>query len=282
MCENDPPPDEPEQDPTICYDINKKYWDTLASLHFTAPSYNVERFKEGELTLLSPEREEVGDVEGKTLLHLQCHFGLDTLSWARLGAIVTGVDFSHKAIELATKLSQELEIPARFIEDNIYSLDDSLAEEFDIVFASYGVLHWLNDLVHWAQIVANHLKPGGFFYIIEVHPFSNIIYNIVEPPATVDKDYFDLGHAIADHPENSYTGQPIPKKSQEYVYWNHTLEEIITVLADAGLRIEFVHAFPFTCFQQFTSLEQHEDGFYYFPAFFKQVPLLFSLKASKI
>ena len=97
MCENNPPPDEPEQDPTICYDINKKYWDALASLHFTAPSYNVERFKEGEFTLLSPEREEVGDVEGKTLLHLQCHFGLIPFR-ARLGGIVTGVDFSHKAM----------------------------------------------------------------------------------------------------------------------------------------------------------------------------------------
>ena len=126
--------------------------------------------KRGGITLKALEREEVGPVSGKTLLHLQCHFGLDTMSWARLGAQATGVDFSDEAIELARALNAEVGTDARFIRSDVYDLTNVLDEEFDIVFTSYGVLVWLPDLDRWADVIRRCLKPGGTFYIVEFHP----------------------------------------------------------------------------------------------------------------
>lgn len=139
--------------------------------------YNVDEFKKGKITLKDIELAELGDVKNKSLLHLQCHFGLDTLSWARLGAEVTGVDFSEEAIEYAKRLSQELDIPARFICSNIYDTIELITDKFDIVFTSYGVLCWLPDLVEWAEIISHFLRCGGIFYIVEFHPVNNIFDN---------------------------------------------------------------------------------------------------------
>jgi len=122
-------------------------------------------FRNGEVHLYPIEIEEVGDVRGKSLLHLQCHFGMDTMSWARLGADVTGLDFSDNAIETARQISAELEIPARFVCSNIYDAPNVLSEKFDIVFTSYGALCWLPDLKKWGEVVAHFVKPGGIFYI---------------------------------------------------------------------------------------------------------------------
>ncbi len=122
-------------------------------------------------TLKDLEREEVGDVTGKSLLHLQCHFGLDTLFWARLGVNVTGVDFSETAIALAKSLAQEESLDATFVHSDLYDLPHVLSEQFDIVYTSYGVIGWLPDLQPWGSIIARFLKPGGFFYIAEGHPF---------------------------------------------------------------------------------------------------------------
>ena len=119
----------------------------------------------------------MGEVRGKSLLHLQCHFGLDTLSWAREGAQVTGMDFSPEGIRIARGLAEELNIPARFICCDLYDLPEHLDETFDRVFTSYGVLCWLPDIPRWAQIVGHFLKPGGVFYIAEFHPFSNVFKN---------------------------------------------------------------------------------------------------------
>ena len=139
--------------------------------------YDVEGFKKGRCTLSSIELEELDTVSRKSLLHLQCHFGMDTLSWARLGAKVTGVDFSNEAISLARPLSEESGIKAKFICSDMYELPDVLNEKFDIVLTSAGVLCWLPDLKLWAEIISHFLKPRGTFYIFEVHPFSHIFNN---------------------------------------------------------------------------------------------------------
>ncbi len=149
-------------------DGNRSLWDELTPVHLR--SYGVERFLAGEPWLPKRILEEVGDVQGKSLLHLQCHFGLDTLAWAREGAVVTGVDFSPEAIKAAEELSKQANLPARFICSDIYDLPEVLDEQFDIIFTSIGVLCWLKDLDVWARIIADHLKPGGVFYIMEGHP----------------------------------------------------------------------------------------------------------------
>ena len=152
---------------------NRAHWNEITPIHAQSDFYDLEGFKKGRSSMLYPiEIDEMGDVGGKSLLHLQCHFGMDTLSWARLGAKVTGVDFSDKAIELACSLSKELNIEANFVLSNIYDLPENLKGEFDIVYTSGGVLCWLHNLKRWAEIIAHFLKPGGFFYILEGHPFS--------------------------------------------------------------------------------------------------------------
>ncbi|MCG2767215.1 MAG: class I SAM-dependent methyltransferase, partial [Anaerolineae bacterium] len=151
-------------------ETNRELWNGWAKLHIESAYYDVEGFKAGGESLHPLEIEEVGDVSGKTLLHLQCHFGQNTLSWARRGARVTGVDFSDDAIALACSLSRELDIEAEFIRSDIYDLPEVLDRQFDIVFTSYGVLCWLPDLTRWAEIVARYLSPGGTFYIAEFHP----------------------------------------------------------------------------------------------------------------
>ena len=153
---------------------NRENWNERTPIHARSEFYDVEGFKAGRSTLTSIELEEVGEVAGRSLLHLQCHFGLDTMSWARLGAKVTGVDFSDQAIALARSLSKETGIEADFVLSDIYELPDVLDEQYDIVFTSFGVLNWLPDLKKWAQVIARFLKPGGTFYIVEFHPFADV------------------------------------------------------------------------------------------------------------
>jgi len=143
------------------FEANRRHWDEVVPIHVASDLYDVTAFKVGKSRLKPVEREELTDVRGKTLLHLQCHFGLDTLSWAREGAIVTGVDFSLPAIEAARSLAAECRLEARFIPSDIYSLSDKLSEEFDIVFTSYGAICWLPDISRWAQVVERFVRQGG-------------------------------------------------------------------------------------------------------------------------
>ena len=160
----------------------------------------------------------MGDVAGKTLLHLQCHFGMDTLSWARLGAQVTGVDFSDEAIRLAQSLSQELNLPARFICSDLYELDSVLQEQFDVVYTSYGVLAWLPDIPSWARIAAARVKPGGFFYIAEFHPFAQVMddgaeeYRVFYPYFAKDVMTFEV--------KGSYAEREAQVESKNEYGWN--------------------------------------------------------------
>ncbi|HEX7555045.1 MAG TPA: class I SAM-dependent methyltransferase, partial [Leptolinea sp.] len=151
---------------------NQKLWNEWTNINARSKLYRLEAFKQGENKLDAVVRAEVGNVANKRLLHIQCHFGMDTLSWARLGAEVTGADFSPKAITLAQNLSQELQIPSRFICCNIYDLPSHLDEQFDIVYATYGVLAWLPNLPRWMEIVTRFVKPGGFLYLADGHPFT--------------------------------------------------------------------------------------------------------------
>ena len=152
------------------FDTNKKFWDSRVEPHQKSDLYNMEAFMNGKSSLTEIERDAFGDVTGKTLLHLQCHFGQDTISWAKKGAIATGVDFSPNAIAKANELKGELGVEARFIESNVYDLPKNLEEKFDLVFTTYGATPWLPDLDKWAEVVVNHLKKGGLFYLAEFHP----------------------------------------------------------------------------------------------------------------
>jgi SAM-dependent methyltransferase len=229
----------------VYVDTNRKLWNLWTRLNAASDEYShlLNRLKAGETTLKAVELEELDDVKGKTLLHLQCHFGLDTLSWAREGAIVTGVDISEEAIDLARFLSQELNIEAEFICSDIYDLPTVLNKQFDIVYTSGGVLCWLSNLSRWAEIVAGYLKPGGMVYLIENHPIVRIFKPRTDGKGKpVEWGYFDRGPIEIE--EQRSNGNPIFHVPHVAYYWPHSLGEIVTALCSAGLRLEFLHEFP--------------------------------------
>jgi SAM-dependent methyltransferase len=259
---------------------NRSLWESWTRLHAHSEYYDVEGFKAGRSSLKAIELAEVGDVRGKSLLHLQCHFGQDTLSWARLGAEVTGADFSAEAIGLARSLSEELHIPARFIQSNVYDLPDALADRFDIVFTSYGVLSWLPDLDRWAEIIAHFLKPGGFFYIVDAHP----IFGMVNDDCTAfEYPYFHTPAPIALESHGSYaaSGEAEGFSHPEY-NWDHSLSDIINAVIRAGLRLEFVHEFPYMWhIPSYSTLEEFAPGKGRLKGSFGLLPHMFSLRACR-
>lgn len=260
-------------------DANREMWDEYVPIHAQSPFYRLEEFRQGENKLNPLERGEVGEVAGKSLLHLQCHFGMDTLSWARLGAQVTGMDYSEKAIALARSLSDELKLPAKFICCNLYDLPENLGGQFDIVYTSYGVLCWLNDIPRWAQIAASYVKPGGFFYIAEFHPFA-MVFDDESTELRYRYPYF-LEDALSFEVKGSYVDRNAPVQAEMDYEWQHTLGDIVSALVAAGLQIEFLHEHPFSVYEQLPCLQPDGTGYWRFPDGASPIPLMFSLKAAK-
>ena len=259
---------------------NQKLWDQWTTEHEKSPFYDLAGFRAGKDRLRSIELSELGDVSGKSLLHLQCHFGMDTLAWARRGALATGTDLSENSIALARSLSAELNIPARFVCSDLYQLPEKLSGQFDIVFTSYGVLHWLRDLRRWGQIIAHFLKPDGIFYIVEDHPAFRMFTTEDQTKIKLANPYF-----FAERPDQvamsgSYATDNKGDDVSFYI-WNHGLGEILTALIDAGLSIEFLHEFPYAARAKFPFMEKNADGWWHLPASYVQIPFLFSLQARK-
>ena len=262
---------------------NRRLWDARTPIHVASDFYDVDGFRAGASSLRPIEVEEVGDVRGKRLLHLQCHFGLDTLSWARLGAEVTGLDFSGAAIAEARGLAAELGIPATFVEADVHDAAEALdGATFDVVFTSYGVIAWLPDIRRWANVVASLVAPGGCFSIVEIHPSSQVFD---DEPGVED---LRVGYPYRTSPDEplrfeesgTYADYDAPIELPEHV-WLHGLGDLVTALIDAGLVVEFLHEHDVTVFQQFPFLERHDDGWWRLPADQPSVPLLFSLRARK-
>ena len=258
-------------------DGNRTLWDEITPVHLQ--SYGVERFLAGERWLPETILEEVGPVQGRSLLHLQCHFGLDTLAWARRGADVTGVDFSPAAIAAARALAEKANLPGRFICSDIYELPENLAGTFDIVFTSIGVLCWLKNLDRWAQIIAHFLKPGGIFYVMDGHP---LLY-------TFDDDghwQFEVSYFHQEYPYIWQDGDP-DYMDPTYITknpsfeWQWAVSDIINAVLRAGLRLEFFHEFDALSDPVYPDMTRREDGLYTFGEMPVPLPILFSLKASK-
>lgn len=265
---------------------NRKLWDAWTAIHTASEFYDVPAFRDGRdpVRIREYERAEVGPVAGKSLLHLQCHFGLDTLSWARLGANVTGADFSEKAIEAARALAQDVGMPASFVVSNLYDLPDAIAGEFDIVYTSRGVLGWLPDIVGWARVAAHFVKPGGILYVTEIHPVAQAFENEGVAPGELRLAYPYWSHEepLTFDVQGSYADPAAPTAPGLVEHgWDHSLGEIVTALIDAGLRIEFLHEFDH-CEWALDFLVEGEDGRWRLPADAKgQLPLFFSIRATK-
>lgn len=251
--------------------INKAAWNNRTKVHIDSDFYDNQAFKAGKSSLNPIELQQVGDVVEKKLLHLQCHFGQDTLSWARKGALVTGVDLSTEAIAQANQLKAELGLAATFIADDIYHFGEHNTEQFDIVYSSYGVLCWLPDLKAWATTIANALTAGGEFHLIEFHYFHDLLSGYSYFPKT-EPDIEE---------EGTYTENCDGKKST-MITWPHSLSEVINSLLCAGLTIESFNEFAFSPYDCFDGLEYVEEHGFQFMHKHQQVPLVFAIKARKV
>lgn len=270
------------EDPRIA--LNRANWNERTRAHAVSDFYDVAGFKAGRITLNRFERAGVGDVRGKSLLHLQCHFGIDTLSWARLGAKATGVDISDDAVRLAGALNDQVGLDARFIRSDVYDLPGVLDGEFDIVYTAMGVLAWLPDLEGWAEVVSRYLKPGGLFYLLEIHPTSQVF----DDETTLDsRRSLRVRYGYFPNPEGlsfpggvpSYAGdEPIESPCHE---WQHSMGEILTALLNAGLRLTSFAEHAATLYRQFPGMTQGGDGLWRLPFDEDFLPLVFELTATR-
>ena len=258
------------------FEANKEAWNKRTGVHKDSAFYDVASFKAGKTSLNKIELEEVGSVKGKSLLHLQCHFGMDTLSWSREGAIVTGVDLSNDAINYAQQLREELNVSAEFICCNVYDLKDHLSKQFDIVFTSYGVVGWLPDLDKWASIISHFLKPGGIFYMAEFHP---VVWMLDENFKEI-KYYYHNHEMIAEVGQGTYTDRDAAIQYQEFS-WNHSLSEVINSLIKHGMQIQLLNEFPFSPYNCFNNVEQGADGYWRVKGLEDKIPMLYSIRATK-
>jgi 2-polyprenyl-3-methyl-5-hydroxy-6-metoxy-1,4-benzoquinol methylase len=257
------------------FEQNRELWDKRTPVHKSSDFYDLEGFLSGKPSLRSIELSELGDVSGKNLLHLQCHFGMDSLDWARRGARVTGIDFSPEAINEARSLNDQIGLDADFICANVYDPVDALKDKFDIVFTSYGVIGWLPDLDKWAGIIASYLKPGGVFYMAEFHPVVWIFDDDFEKI----KYSYENREVIVTESKGTYTDRTAEINSREYS-WNHSISEVLNALLSAGMQLQFFneHMFsPYNCFNKMTG----EKDKWYIAGLEEKIPMVYSLGAVK-
>lgn len=255
--------------------INQASWDARTEAHLQSGFYDLAAFKAGQTSLKEIETALLGELHGKRLLHLQCHFGQDTLSLARLGAEVTGLDLSGKAIAAAQMLAEELEIAAQFVCGDVYQAPQLIADRFDWLFTTYGVLGWLPDLDRWAAVVAQMLKPGGKLLLVEFHPvvwmfdadFEQITYK------------YDKAAPIEETETGSYADPsqtPYPT-----ITWNHGLAETIQALISHGLQPELVREYDFSPYNCFRHTVETEPGRFRIRHLGDKIPMVYAIRATK-
>lgn len=257
-------------------EINRNSWNTRTEIHIESEFYDMKNFLSGVSSLNDIELELLKNIEGKKILHLQCHFGQDSISLSRLGADVTAVDLSDTAIQYAKELAIKLNDNSKFICCDIYDLPNHLNEQFDIVFTSYGTIGWLPDLDKWAQIISHFLKPQGKLVFVEFHPVVWMFDNNFEK---IGYNYFNTG-AIVEKLDGTYTNPNAPI-SQEYVSWNHSLSEVFTSLIQQGFQIKHFHEYdysPYNCFDHTIEIDNKKFRIKHLD---NKIPMVYSLVAIK-
>ena len=265
------------KDNTNYFEVNKATWNKKVAIHAKSDMYAVEAFKSGKSSLMSYELKALGNVDKKSLLHLQCHFGQDTLSWARLGAKCVGVDLSDEGVKLAKQLNEELGLDAKFVCCNVLDASKHISETFDIVYTSYGVIGWLPDLKPWAKMIADRLKIGGVFYMVEFHPIL-WMFDYVEGKSVM-RYHYNQDDVIYEEYEGTYADQSSEMISKEYG-WNHGLSSVVNALIEAGLQIEYLNEHDESPYDVFPDLIKTDNGMFKMDN--QLFPMLFELKATKV
>jgi SAM-dependent methyltransferase len=256
--------------------INKQSWNNRVQSHLNSDFYDLEGFLKGKSSLNSIELQLLGEIKNKHILHLQCHFGQDSLSLGRLGAHVTGVDLSDKAIESAIELADKTKIDADFICSDIYELPKYLDKIFDIVFTSYGTIGWLPDLDKWAKIVSKYLKPGGKFIFVEFHPlvwmfdddFQKIAYHYFNKEVIIETETGSYADKTADF-------------TQEYVMWNHSMSDVINSLIKNGMEINSLDEFDYSPYNCFNKTEEFDTNKFRIKHLDNKIPMVYAIVATK-
>jgi 2-polyprenyl-3-methyl-5-hydroxy-6-metoxy-1,4-benzoquinol methylase len=264
---------------------NRLRWDDAVPHHVRSAFYDMRGFLEGACTLRAFELDELGDVEGLSLLHLMCHMGQDSLSWARRGARVTGLDFSGEALRVARMLAERLELDASFVQAEVTQAAAALeGQRFDRVYSSWGVLTWVHDLDAWARQIHTLLAPGGIFYLAEVHPVAWLY----DAQGEDERGALERTHAYFRHgrPQSvegggSYAAPDVQLEHETQHYWSYELGTVISALVRAGLQLEWLHEHDFAESQVLPELIQGDDGMWRLPPGEPSLPLSFSLRARR-
>lgn len=256
--------------------INKSTWNNKVDVHIDSEFYDMEGFLQGKSTLNTIELELLGNVKGKKVLHLQCHFGQDTMTFSRMGAKATGVDLSDKAIERAREINEKLNLDASFVCCDIYDAPNHLNEQFDIIFTSYGTIGWFPDLDKWAKVISQLLKPGGKFVMADFHPvvwmfdndFKEIFYN-----------YFNT-EAIIEDETGTYADREAEIANQT-ITWNHPTSELLNALITNGLELNSFNEFDYSPYNCFNETEEFEPNKFRIKHLKNKIPMVYSLSATK-
>ncbi|HKJ18720.1 MAG TPA: class I SAM-dependent methyltransferase [Xanthomonadales bacterium] len=252
------------------FEMNRAGWDRRAAVHLDSAFYDVAGFLEGKTSLREIELAELNKVEGKRLLHLQCHFGLDTLSWARLGAHATGVDLSPVAIKQASELADKSGVAADFVCSNVYDFDRGDADPYDIVFTSYGTICWLPDINRWAEIVSSNLAVGGTFYMAEFHPIHDLLAG-----------YSYFTREIPDVEEEGTYTENSDDAVAEFAVWSHPISSVVNALVKQGIEIIHLNEFSYSPYDCFDNMKEREPGRFCLQHQGQDVPMVYSIRGKK-
>ncbi|MEP3112942.1 class I SAM-dependent methyltransferase [Nisaea sp.] len=268
-------------------EANQQKWNELAEVNFRSPGsdYDVQSFiaaADGVEGLNKTEREELGSVEGLDILHLQCHFGKDTIRLKRSGArSATGLDFSPVAIKHARALAVATDTDATFVEGNLYDAPKLIDGVFDLVYVTWGTICWLPDIEGWARVIAHFVKPGGRFYFLDQHPVVLSFDDHAPAPHEPVYDYFHKPDPIAIDDTSVYSDENATLKTMRSYEWTHPVGEVVTALVDAGLRIEYLHEFDTVTWKALAFMELCDDGLYRLPEGMPRLPMSYSISARK-
>ncbi|WP_426492472.1 class I SAM-dependent methyltransferase [Hymenobacter sp. 102] len=257
-------------------ELNRQLWNTKTEHHVASAFYDVPGFLAGQLSLSALEQVLLGPLTGQQVLHLQCHFGLDTLSLSRLGAQATGVDLAENAIAKARELAATLNLDTRFLCADVYELPRHLHQQFDVVFTSFGVLGWLPDMARWAAVVAHFLKPGGRLVLVEFHP---VVWMFNAQFTEVEYSYFNR-QTIIETETGTYADRAAPIETTS-VSWNHSLDEVLGALLGQGLQLEQFGEYDYSPYNCFQGMEARAEREFQLSALPGKLPLMYSVVARK-
>ncbi len=259
------------------FEANRQHWNQRTTVHKDSDFYDLKGFLAGRNVLAEIELNEMGNhVAGKSLLHLQCHFGLDTLSFARMGAKVTGVDLADEAIKTAQQITIDAGLEANFVCCNVYDTRQYVNDTFDMVFTSYGTIGWLPNLDKWAKVIADSLNKGGTFYMADFHP---VVWMFDDNFTKLQYPYANSG-VLAFENQGTYTDREADISGKEYG-WNHSISEILNALISNGLELQFFNEHNYSPYPCFSNTVEVAPKRWQIKGLEGIIPMVYSLKAIK-